>query len=312
MWCVLGLVLAVSCFPPGMDWLAANESEYRSQPQQIIPEKPEQERANQDHTASPQPIVVNVLPAPKSDEERAHDEQERVEKALLDRRLVDLTGDLATYTERLFWATVFLAIGTAGLVAFGFFQSADTKESLRISAKLADSTMIQANILKMAAAANITIQTPKMELLKSASGPLQGVRLYLLFQNTGQSSTVGMRTLIAAARISGEEEFEYDFPAGSDETNPTMVGRNSTINTGVIDIARDDVVPIIKGDIRLFLYGWVEYDDVFPDTPRHRLEYCFLVRLEGDPFAFQCAAHFDTHGPHNRYYDIPRQSPPTG
>ena len=34
---------------------------------------------------------------------------------------------------------------------------------------------------------------------------------------------------------------------------------------------------------RLFIWGWVEYDDIFSDTPRHRTEFCLELRVLGDP-----------------------------
>jgi hypothetical protein len=37
-----------------------------------------------------------------------------------------------------------------------------------------------------------------------------------------------------------------------------------------------------KKELEVFLYGWVEYDDVFEGTPRHRTEYCTQIVVEGD------------------------------
>jgi hypothetical protein len=42
-------------------------------------------------------------------------------------RLADLTGDLASYTKWLFFATFALALATAGLVRLGFIQARDLK-----------------------------------------------------------------------------------------------------------------------------------------------------------------------------------------
>jgi hypothetical protein len=65
---------------------------------------------------------------------------------------------------------------------------------------------------------------------------------------------------------------------------------------------------VANGQAQLFLFGWVEYDDIFPDTMRHRLEYCYEVRIQ---VGGQWLTNFDTYGPHNHHYDIPRPPAPT-
>src|SRR5260221_2025643 len=86
------------------------------------------------------PIVVKVLPAEKGDKERADEAAERDEKRTLDRRLVELTSDLArstddlaNFTMALFYATAVLGIGTCGLLLLGFRQSSDTKGALALA-----------------------------------------------------------------------------------------------------------------------------------------------------------------------------------
>src|SRR5262249_17840795 len=70
---------------------------------------------------------------PKSEVDR------EIEKQESDRQLVKLTGDLAHYTQLLFWATGLLALVTAGLFCFGFFQVRDNRRSIRTAE---DSTRI--------------------------------------------------------------------------------------------------------------------------------------------------------------------------
>jgi hypothetical protein len=63
------------------------------------------------------PIIVNVPPLPKkTDKEIEQETKERAEKAKLDEKLVNLTGDLAYYTWGLFLATAALVLATVTLV----------------------------------------------------------------------------------------------------------------------------------------------------------------------------------------------------
>ena len=43
-----------------------------------------------------------------------------------------------------------------------------------------------------------------------------------------------------------------------------------------------DLSKINDGTKKIYVYGWVEYNDVFPDTPRHRTEFCSQIVRVGD------------------------------
>jgi hypothetical protein len=102
------------------------------------------ERGAQNQSAPAPPIIVNVVPAPKSDEEKQEERRERAEKAVSDKALVDLTGELAQFTKVLAYATIALACLTAGLFYVGVRQSIDMKESLRIAGQSADAARLSA------------------------------------------------------------------------------------------------------------------------------------------------------------------------
>jgi hypothetical protein len=102
------------------------------------------------------------MPVPKTEAEAAEEGRERAVKAELDRKLVDLTGELAEFTRGLFIATVILAvatigllIATAGLAYFAYRQSRDMKASIAVSdaaaraaqksAEVAEKSLFEAN-----------------------------------------------------------------------------------------------------------------------------------------------------------------------
>ncbi|MGH6848084.1 MAG: hypothetical protein ACREC0_11800 [Methylocella sp.] len=85
------------------------------QPEQAHPGGAEDHAAADQQNTKPQPIIVNVLPTPKTEPEAAEERREREEKTELDRRLVDLTNDVAIFTGGLFAATIVLSLFTAAL-----------------------------------------------------------------------------------------------------------------------------------------------------------------------------------------------------
>src|SRR5713226_1393554 len=71
------------------------------------------------------PVIVRVVPTPKSESETAKDARDRQEKAEaertkaeLDRKLVDFNSDLAYYTKILAWVAGFQFLALFGQVIF--------------------------------------------------------------------------------------------------------------------------------------------------------------------------------------------------
>src|SRR5713101_2742974 len=88
-------------------------SEVKSrQQEQAKPAETNKSTSYEQKSSPQQPIIVHVEPAQKTEAEAEADRHERKEKAELDRRLVDLTAELSSYTGGLYFATVILAIAT--------------------------------------------------------------------------------------------------------------------------------------------------------------------------------------------------------
>jgi hypothetical protein len=266
----------------------------QSNQQQAAPDKRGTEQA---------PLIVQTRPPDKSQEEIQRDK----EKAKLDRETAEFTGDLAFYTKLLFGATVALALITVALAGIGFWQAQDNKAAIKAAQTSANAAMLQINIMKATHAAHVSIIQPKSSVLTGEQRNLLGMRFWVTLVNNGHSETQNMRSTISGRCLPLNEPFVYDFPGALENPPHSMViGAQSEINTGEIDIPGEGVMSTANRQAQLFLFGWVEYDDIFPDTMRHRLEYCFEVRIQAGG---TWLTNFDHYGPHNRHYNIPR--PPT-
>lgn len=104
-----------------------------AQSQQPPSNTPQQQAAPDERGTDKSPIVVKVMPATKPKEE-LDSEKARQES---DSQLVELTGDLATYTKLLFFATGALVLATGFLVRVGYLQIGDARASIAAAVKSA-------------------------------------------------------------------------------------------------------------------------------------------------------------------------------
>jgi hypothetical protein len=110
----------------------------QSPPNQSVIDQPTAKDTKQnsgDQKARPaqQPIIVNVVPTPKTEAERAEEAKDRREKAEIDAKLTEYTGQLSDFTRGLFYATVVLGVATVGLLVLGFFQRGDMKAAIAVA-----------------------------------------------------------------------------------------------------------------------------------------------------------------------------------
>jgi hypothetical protein len=104
--------------------------------------QPDQKRSAQEIRGSENiPFIVKVIPTEKSDDEQ----NSEIAKREADRKLVELTGDLARYTKFLFFATGGLVVITAGLVIVGYRQVRDARQSIAAAVKSAAAAEKAAN-----------------------------------------------------------------------------------------------------------------------------------------------------------------------
>jgi hypothetical protein len=134
--------MKLRCLVATLAFLAVFASDSRGQSKQPSPKANQQNATQPERGTENSPVVVKILPTEKPkdelDSEKAKQESDRL--------LVSLTGDLAKYTNRLFWATGFLGLITGGLVFFGFIQVRDSKRSIRAaetSAKIAERALTE-------------------------------------------------------------------------------------------------------------------------------------------------------------------------
>lgn len=162
---------------------------------QRAPQQPAAPAADQRGTES-SPLIVKVAPTPKSDEERAEEAQQRSERGALERKLLELTNDLAAYALALFSATGVLLFATLGLLISAFKQSGVMKKSLSVARTSADAAQKSAataeNALTMLERPTMFVVDVQDRILFEAASPgnAPAPEADIFFFNTGRSNAI--------------------------------------------------------------------------------------------------------------------------
>jgi hypothetical protein len=120
--------------------LISDSAQSQQTPQQPAPTDIQSKGPEDQRGTEQSPLIVKIAPTPKTDDDRAEEAKERERIAESERRkekadadLVKYTAELARFTALLFYATGVLGVATFGLLVAAFFQSRDTKTSVRVA-----------------------------------------------------------------------------------------------------------------------------------------------------------------------------------
>jgi hypothetical protein len=278
-----------------------------TKPQQAKPPTNDKAAQPDQKKADAPPVIVNVLPTPKTDHEAEEERQERKEKAELDRRLVALTGDLAFFTAGLFAATAALVLATAALAYYAFKQSRDMKASIKISEGAATTARDQVKLSREAliSTERAFVFAQNVESFWTADKATETIikwTFFVVWKNSGKTPTRKMASNINSwiGVDAGPLPVDFDFPDyGGAQRN--MIGPATIMHGDRVDISVDQLQKIRAGTAHAYLWGWAEYSDVFAGTDRHRSEFCFEIIVTGNPSYKEGRFGFALHGPFNGY-----------
>ncbi|MHB8069757.1 MAG: hypothetical protein ACYDIC_17835 [Desulfobaccales bacterium] len=208
--------------------------------------------------------------------------------------LVVVTGFLVCYTFRLWKAT-------AGLWDVADKQLTEIKASVIVadeaakaanrSAQLAEDAMISGQRAFMFINNVIPIKTNT----SLDNGRSINWKITLEWKNTGNTPT---KHMLCHANFNYFPEGipdDYDYPdLMQEKPRKVIVGPKGFIcHTIIIPF------PVVyHPHLIIYMWAWADYNDVFKDTPRHRTEYCWKVKMleTGVP-------QFDVFGKHNGHDD---------
>jgi hypothetical protein len=114
-------------------------------------------------------------------------------------------------------------------------------------------------------------------------------RFFAHWENGGNTPTKNLRNRTSYALSENPIDLAFKFPDGGDQPDGhTMIGPKSFMHSAYFDISVEQLQKVKSGEAHAYIWGWADYDDVFPNTRRHRSEFCFKIHVQGDVLAEDC------------------------
>jgi hypothetical protein len=282
--CLVILVLFIAC-------ISATSKDVQRKPLDIQTEPHNTE--NKEQRSAEPPIIVNISPPQKTHDEIEREAKEREEKSDLDRKIVELTGDLAKYTFGLFITAVTLVLATVGLGIFSWRQSHYMKDSIAAAKESADAAVLQAR-------AAIGVELPKIILsrvdfgdTRAASGDtraaslasrLQSPKIEISVTNYGKTPAFLLRQAIEI-EVCALLPAKPVYPSAFDLPPETIVEYKYKFPLGTArpksQLSPEDIQAILDGNTRLWVYGYVYYRDILSEP--HMARFCKLFLPQSSP-----------------------------
>jgi len=109
-------------------------------------------------------------------------------------------------------------------------------------------------------------------------GAVHTYRFSVILKNGGMTPAINARTNISHNRFNNEMPADFHFPDSANFGN-ALIGPQLTWHTPSITIPASELERPLVGAFH-YLWGWIEYDDIFASMPRHRTEFCFKIECE--------------------------------
>jgi hypothetical protein len=255
-------------------------------------------------------ILVSVIPAqsqnrpqpqPQQQADRASKSQYRAEAGFFSRLdFISPYCTRATGDEQNKWRKNFICevkITDVVIAAFTAFLAVFTWLLVRVGgrqARLARDTLIVQRafvfVRNVILAANLD---PNTEEVKRWLASVE-------WENSGQTPTRNLRIMINSAVRAEVLPDGYDFPDFEFGEMPTLIGPHASIRSKELEITVEQLDEVKEETAHFYVWGWAEYDDVFPRTPRHRTEFCYKWTVGGDlGIPSRMTAKYTLHHEHN-------------
>lgn len=116
-------------------------------------------------------------------------------------------------------------------------------------------------------------------------GPINTYRIRAQFENSGTTPAARVVTNVNSVILESGLPPDFEFPDGP-LIESTVIGPRAAVESQEYIFAAMEMTLAARGGVRCFIWGWVDYDDVFEDSTRHRTEFCFQVVAKswGDSF----------------------------
>lgn len=172
------------------------------------------------------------------------------------------------------WTAIFtgvLSIFTIGLCV-ATFKLWDSTDKLVLGAEETAERQLRAYV--HAAKVRLFLYRPQYYSREQSEGAIQGFGIVMELENSGQTPT-RKAVMSASGRVFNDEvPDDFDFP-DADQIEIVTFGPGVMLLSPSVSFNRVNIEKYCK----ILVWGWVEYSDVFNNTPRRRTEFCFEIPI---------------------------------
>jgi hypothetical protein len=139
--------------------------------------------------------------------------------------------------------------------------------------------------------------------IKDPTGRVIAWQCIVIWENAGNTPTNGLRTYVGWKTTDGPLPENYDFSSDTGTPGETIsfVGPKAQVNTVAFTLGLEDVAEMLARRRHVYVFGWAEYRDIYPNTEPHRMEFTHEVFANQTPGQPQAAMiEFRHFGPRNR------------
>jgi hypothetical protein len=131
-------------------------------------------------------------------------------------------------------------------------------------------------------------------------------RINPMWRNSGKSPTVNAQILVNWQSCVGDLPDNFGYPY----TDPPMVaflGPQAEVGSTIFDIPATEVAAVADGKRSIYIWGTIEYRDIFKSTKGHFTNFCLRLDARKDPVSGESWIGFTPYGGRNDTDDDNRQ-----
>ena len=196
-------------------------------------------------------------------------------------RMAEAAEKQAKWTQRQFWITVAEVAGlllTVGFVAWTASVAVRSAKAAEAAVKITSDTaqhQLRAYVSRKNIIWKRNIDT---------NGGLMNFDVVIVWENCGATPARRCRSRINSNFFKNAipKDFDYADSEGDDlVTELSYIGPGQIIQSSA-RVSVVDAQAVARQEKSLFVWGWIEYDDIFENTPRRRTEVCIRVGISVD------------------------------
>lgn len=155
----------------------------------------------------------------------------------------------------------------------------------RTTDKLRD---IAGNQLRYYAIKEQAFVLPKLEQNLSfipieGEGDNSNVEFRIEWMNTGSTPAINVLTHVNQMHLVGElpAQFPYNDFNRRDSYPNVFISAGTSMYSSYLKLRDSTAQSIIDGQLNYFIWGWIEYDSLFPGAERQRMQFCWKMTIRG-------------------------------